>query len=271
MTYAPSASKVEAPSTWAALLVEAIEKPGTIAECYSMFHEYSFGNQMLAYCQIKSRGLPMGPIAAFNKWKSLGRFVKKGEKALVLCMPIFKKAEDGNKDSVFFIYKKNWFTLAQTEGENEYVAPAPVGGWDAERALATLGIEKIPFAMMDGNCQGYAAAGKVAINPLAAHPHRTLVHEMAHAIMHQKPGAEMSVDGLVLGREFKEVEAESVAYIISESLGFGSPEESRGYIQLWLKAMGADRIDEKSAQRIFRAADKILRAGFPPKEEEKGE
>lgn len=263
MSYAPAA-KVDAPAAWNTLLIEAIEKPGTLAECYQMFHDYSYGNQMLAYFQIKAKGLPIGPVASFNAWKALGRFVKKGEKAIVLCMPIIKKDDAGNVNGIFFIYKRNWFCLAQTEGA-EYQMPPAINGWDVQKALDTLGIAQIPFAMMDGNCQGYASHGKVAINPIAAHPARTLVHEMAHVLMHQRAGEADSIDGTTLGREFKEVEAEAVAYIIGETLGFGTPEESRGYLQHWLKNMGADRIDDKAAQRIFRAADKILKAGMPEK------
>ncbi len=44
---------------------------------------------------------------------------------------------------------------------------------------------------------------------------------------------------------------------------------ARGYIQTWLyRGIGynADAIPEKSAQKIFRAADQILRAGRPTKE-----
>ena len=33
---------------WSALLVEAVNKPGTIMKAYSAFHNYSLGNQLLA-------------------------------------------------------------------------------------------------------------------------------------------------------------------------------------------------------------------------------
>jgi len=34
--------------SWAALLDEAVKKPGFIHEAYSRFHNYSLGNQLLA-------------------------------------------------------------------------------------------------------------------------------------------------------------------------------------------------------------------------------
>ena len=57
----------------------------------------------------------------------------------------------------------------------------------------------------------------------------------------------------------REVEAEAVALLVCESLGLGCAEYCRGYIQGWLEG---DVIPEKSAQRIFGAADRILKAGL---------
>jgi len=38
---------------WAALLDEAVKKPGYIHEAYSRFHNYSLGNQLLALFQAR--------------------------------------------------------------------------------------------------------------------------------------------------------------------------------------------------------------------------
>ena len=61
----------------------------------------------------------------------------------------------------------------------------------------------------------------------------------------------------------REVEAESVALLCCEALNLEGAEYCRGYIQNWLRPSigNADVIPEKSAQKIFRAADQILRAG----------
>jgi hypothetical protein len=55
-----------------------------------------------------------------------------------------------------------------------------------------------------------------------------------------------------------EVEAKAVAMLCCASLGLSGIEYSRGYIQSWAEG---GPLKEKSAQRIFAAADKILRAG----------
>src|SRR5436189_5943038 len=77
------------------LLNEAVTKPGTLMKAYSLFWHYSLGNQILALVQGDQRGIPLGPIASFNRWKEVGRHVKRGEKAIELCMPVTCKHRQG--------------------------------------------------------------------------------------------------------------------------------------------------------------------------------
>ena len=53
-------------------------------------------------------------------------------------------------------------------------------------------------------------------------------------------------------------EAESVAFLVRSIIGLDNLSDSRGYIQGWLQG---DSIPEKSAQKIFRVADQVLKAG----------
>ncbi len=248
------------------LLEEAVSKPGTLMKAYSLFWNYSLGNQILALIQANQRGIPLGPIASFNRWKELGRHVKRGEKAIELCMPITMKrtvkeqgtdGTDVESELTFkrFVFKRNWFMLSQTDGA-EYDMPA-IPTWDRARALNTLNVEEIPFEMLNGNCQGYAKARQIAINPVAEMPAKTTFHELAHIELGHT--SEAVHDSETLPRSLKEVEAESVALLCLESLGMNGAEYCRGYIQNWLS--GAT-IPERSAQRIFAAADKILKAGI---------
>src|ERR1700722_12680458 len=73
---------------WTQLLMNAVEQPGVISTAYSRFWNYSVGNQILAMFQCLDRGIEPGPIHTFKGWRDLGRHVNKGQKALVLCMPI---------------------------------------------------------------------------------------------------------------------------------------------------------------------------------------
>lgn len=248
------------------LLEEAVSTPGVLMQAYSLSYQYSLGNQILALIQANRRGIPLGPIASFNRWKELGRHVKRGEKAIELCMPVTCKrtvteqGEDGTDvetQVVFkrFVFRRNWFMLAQTDGQP--YQPAAVPTWDGARALSTLSVEEIPFEMMNGNCQGYATGRQTAINPLAQMPAKTTLHELAHIELGHT--TEAMHDSESLPRNLKEVEAEGVALLCLESLGMDGAEYCRGYIQSWL---AGETIPERSAQRIFSTADKILKAGI---------
>lgn len=242
-------------------LEEVLNKPGIISDCYSVFHRYSVGNWFLAHGQLHDRGYKLSPIATFKKWKELGRKVKKGEKALTLALPVTikEKDADGNETGkVFRIFKyvPRWFSLDQTEGE-EYKPETTDIDWDKSKALKELGISQEKFAHADGNCQGYAYDATVAVNPLAKYKTKTLFHELAHVVLgHTKSGK--FADNENTERNIKEVEAESVAYILCKILNLPGDAESRGYVQHWLSN---DKIDNKSSQKIFGAVDKILRAG----------
>src|SRR5246127_1123770 len=251
------------------LLEEAVTKAGTLMKAYSLFWNYSLGNQILALIQANRRGITLGPIASFNRWKELGRYVKKGQKAIELCMPVTCKrtvkeeGSDGNEaetEITFkrFVFRRNWFMLSQTDGAAYQMPTVPA--WDRARALQTLNVEEIPFEMLNGNCQGYPKGRQIAINPLAQLPIKTTLHELAHIELGHT--SEAIHDSETTPRSLKEVEAESVALLCLESLGMDGAEFCRGYIQNWLSG---STIPERSAQKIFAAADRILKAGIEQK------
>lgn len=62
-------------------------------------------------------------------------------------------------------------------------------------------------------------------------------------------------------KNLREVEAEAVALLCCEALALEGAEFCRGYIQEWLKRSSDSVIPEKSAQKILKAADQILKAG----------
>lgn len=257
------------------LLSRALIEPGVVSRAYSAFHGYSVGNQILAFVQCAERGIAPGPIATFMGWKDKGRYVRKGEKAIVLCMPVTCKRKanaDRPADSTEpdadpqaetftrFVYRPHWFVLSQTDGAD--VAPTPIPDWDAARALAALGIVEEPFAETDGNCQGYARQRTIAVSPVAELPHKTRFHELAHVVLGHTSESEAGwSDSELTPRSLREVEAEAVALVCLEALGLPGAEHCRGYIQYWNARRAAEPIPERSAQRIFKAADQILKAG----------
>jgi antirestriction protein ArdC len=104
---------------------------------------------------------------------------------------------------------------------------------------------------------GYAKKRSIAISPLAFAPFKTLFHELAHVTLGHTAELDF-LDSESTPKSLREVEAESVTLILCESLNLPGAHFARGYIQSWL---AGDVIPEKSAQKIFRAADRILKAG----------
>lgn len=246
------------------LLKQAVSEPGILSNAYKAFHNYSIGNQLAAITQCMSRGINPAPISTYKGWVEKGRNVKKGEKAIALCMPVTCKGEKENKQTgqaeefsfSRFIWRNNWFVLTQTDGV-DYVNEEKTPSWLAETALSTLDITQTAFTQINGNCQGYASGRTIAINPIAVYPHKTRFHEIAHIVLGHTVEHTMT-DSETTPRDIREVEAESVAYILCSILGLSGLEESRGYIQHWLDSA---EVTEKSAQKIFSTADKILKAG----------
>lgn len=267
----PQAADRSSGLDWRALLHEAVHTPGVIAAAYRAFWNYSLGNQLLAWIECKRRSLPPGPIHTFRGWQRLNRFVRKGENAISLVMPVTIKRKRDEKRGAstpvsterevitrrIFVLRPNWFVLSQTDGE-EY-QPVELATWSESTALTLLGITRKSFTLADGNAQGYAYARVVAVSPIAFAPWRTLFHELGHVILGHTDLDGRLVDGESIDRSIREVEAECVAMICCDALGLPGAEHSRGYVQHWLA--GREEIPEKSIQRIFHAADVLLRAG----------
>jgi hypothetical protein len=266
---APAVSVAPRPD-FAALLADAIRTPGRVHAAYTAFHGYSASNQMLALIQCLERGLQPGPMTTFPGWKTKGRHVTRGARALSLWQPVTvarrpataegpepRDDDDAEPERVTrFLFRPRWFVLAQTEGAD--VEAEPVPGWDRARALAALDVREIPFDLPDGNAQGFARGRAIAVSPVAALPAKTTFHELAHVRLGHTADGE-AADGADLPRTLREVEAEGVALLCLESLDLPGAEYARGYMQRWLGA--GEGIPETSARRIFKATDAILRAG----------
>jgi hypothetical protein len=273
MRTSDASSASSPPLEWSTLLADAVSRPGVIHDAYGRFWHYSTGNQLLAWFQCHARNLELGPINTFAGWLECGRHVKKGERALTLCMPVTGKRKpvepaDASPDEAAavtkvtytrFVYRTRWFVLSQTEGDD--YTPPPLPDWDEARALSSLDVTRVPFAHPDGNCQGFARGRSVAVSPIAFAPYRTLFHELAHVLLGHTAEHGDLADTDHTPRDLGEVEAEAVALICAESLGLGGSEYSRGYLQHWLK--GRNAIPEQSAHRAFKVADQILKSGHP--------
>lgn len=249
------------------LLSEILTKKGTVSECFRMFHNYSVNNQFLLYWQMYCKGKQISPVNSYDRWKALGRQVRKGETGMFLWRPISTsmkvKDKETNEEKTVSILKgfkfiKGAFSYDQTDaiqGKDYKATDFQVPNFDFNKVYDFYGITLVPFEKINGNVQGYADTEKrtLAINPVAEEPEMTILHEIAHVALKH-----FEVD---YSRDLKELEAEAVAYIVGSVLGLSEKnlEHSRGYIQGWFKG---NEIPEKHAKNIMSKAQKILELGM---------
>jgi glutamate mutase epsilon subunit len=69
----------------------------TFLKAMARFHRYSFHN----VCLIASQRPTATRVAGFNAWRSLNRFVRKGEKGIVILAPIVvrRRTDDADDDA----------------------------------------------------------------------------------------------------------------------------------------------------------------------------
>jgi IrrE N-terminal-like domain len=146
--------------------------------------------------------------------------------------------------------------LAQTDGESLPEQPTPT--WDRDKVLESLNVTEAPFDVLNGNVMGFARGRSIAISPLNPLPHKTTFHELAHVLLGHTTEGEQN-DGELTPRNLRECEAEAVALLCCAALELPGVEFSRGYIQNWWGH--GNSIPEKSAQRVLKVADQILKAG----------
>jgi hypothetical protein len=119
-------------------------------------------------------------------------------------------------------------------------------------------VTEVAFDTTDGNVLGFARGRSIAVSPLNPMPFKTTVHELAHVLLgHTTEGDQ--ADSEHTPRNLKECEAEAVALLCCAALDLPGVECCRGYIQSWW-GLG-NPIPERSAQRVLKVADQILKAG----------
>lgn len=210
------------------------------------FHNYSFNNSLLIYYQSKKLGFTASMVKGFQTWKKDGRFVKKGAKAIQIFAPCPVKYntevenENGTKEEKeveYLSFKPTYvFDISQTEGaEVPHITSPLLEKVEGFENLMSLLIELAPcgvkFENIDiPNTYGYYdiennyIAVKNGIGETQAV--KTLIHEISHAVMHNR-----KIQGLEnITKEDREIQAESVAYIISSYLGLETSDYSFGYV-----------------------------------------
>ena len=224
------------------------------------FRRYSWGNVML----IASQKPNATHVAGFHAWHKLGRFVKKGEKGILILAPIIRKEAENNRatepdeSSTAVGFRAAYvFDISQTDGQ-----PLPeigsVNGDPREyherlaKFIADQGIT-LEHSQDIAPARGTSSGGKITLLPgqSPAEEFATLSHEVAHELMHRNERRSTT------SKRIRETEAEAVSFVVCNAIGLETGSAARDYIGLY----GGDaKLLGESLEYVQRTATQILNA-----------
>jgi len=252
----------------------------------SQFHRYSFGNSLLIMLQDPQAT----HVAGYQAFKAMGRQVRRGETGIKVLAPITRReprldyAGQPVRDDLGRVLHRTHvvatrpvtvFDVRQTDGPplpdpkigeaTLLTGQAPSGLWGRlQDLLGERGFDVRRGADLGGP-NGYTDLGRrlvmVRDDVDDAQAVKTLAHEAGHVILHpDQQGRDC--------RGIIEVEAESVAYMVTSAHGLDSSQYTFNYVAGWaLNAVTEDRdladILRSTGQRVIGAADLILQATQP--------
>jgi len=236
----------------------------------SRFHGYSFNNVALIMTQRPDSTI----VAGFQTWKSMERFVKKGETGIRIMVPYKAKIEKDDDDPLYVVRGfgiGTVFDISQTDGKSLPEGPAvkePEGEHEeAERiknALTRHALAEGVTIVRDhtSNQRGYWHPTRREIGIRAdltgISEAKTTAHEVAHFLADHRGN---------LAREDAENVAESAAYVTLMHRGIDTSEYSFGYIAGWAKDMAVFRRNLGEVQKISHRMIGIVGDDCPPSEE----
>lgn len=237
----------------------------------SKFHNYSYRNSLL----IESERPESSRVAGLVTWKNeFGRMVNKGEKGIPILAPTTYKTtiekipmgKDGlplldetdrivvNKDEVIVpsfrvVYV---FDISQTSGPPlPKITNVLEGNVENSRKLLDGILKqtdfKVAFAPMEkanGSCNPMLKKIVIKEGMSESQTIKTAIHEVAHSLLHSDREARKEMD-----KETVEVQAESVAYVVSNYFGLDTADYSFGYIVGW--SSGKDMPELKKSLNII--------------------
>ena len=254
------------------------------------FHHYSFGNALLIIFQCPHAS----QVAGFGTWKQLGRHVKSKETGIQILAPCGFRATlerekidpqtgqtlygpDGQpltekvKTSPNRFKIVHVFDLSQTEGrELPQIGVSELSGdvadyasiYDRLTALSPMPVVQEDFQR---TAKGYTSfvENRVVIRPGMSQVQtiKTLVHEIAHAKRHRP--ADLLAPQTPAERRRKEVEAESIAYVVCQYFGIDTSDYSLAYVAGWSKGKELAEL-KASLDVIHSTAGEIIDAISPP-------
>ncbi len=214
------------------------------------FHRYSLRNAML----IQAQRPDATRVAGFGTWKKLRRFVKKGEKGIVIVSPIVAaNDDDADCDEVRGFRAAHVFDILQTDGEplpeTECVTGDPGEATNLLKSFAGRRGIDVQHSPLLGTADGASNGGRIELREglEPAKEFAVLAHELAHELLHRGPERpDLTV---------RETEAEAVAFSVSHAIGLDTGSSATDYIQLY---RGDKETLLGSLERVHDVASELL-------------
>ncbi len=263
------------------------EKYKNYLSTMSKFHNYSFNNTLLIALQRPDASL----VAGYQAWqKNFNRHVKRGEKGIRILAPApYKIKEERDKlDPVtgeVMLDKDGTpqteevevkipafravsvFDVSQTDGEplpeleTKELLSTVEGYEDFIKAVTYVAPAPIGFEDIPGDSKGYfnIEENRIAVQEGMSESQtlKTMVHETAHSMLHNKEVNREDILAPAKDRNTKEIEAESIAFTVCRHFGIDTSEYSFSYIAGW--SSGRDMKELKSSlDTIRRTASELI-------------
>ncbi|MFS9052194.1 PBECR4 domain-containing protein [Streptococcus anginosus] len=216
----------------------------------SQFNQYSSRNLRLILAQKPDASY----LAPYNTWRRFDRYVKRGEKALSVIIPVtyVKKDQQGQpildkngrpETGMTFRLKPTTFDVSQTEGK-EMPKAAEVkeqltdldyaNFYRALMSIAKTNDVSVRFEEMENSRQGYYSPleNQIVLRSNDMNKSqiiKTFIHETAHSELHHANNPQREQ----LTRSTAELQAESVAYVVASYYGIDTSEYSFNYLAGW--------------------------------------
>jgi len=249
-------------------------------------------------------------VAGYRTWQALGRQVTRGQRGHTILAPrtrTVREVLDGagarreldrgeqprpgetqaTRRPVVGWTTTTVFSMSQTDGADLALPPeprlltgqAPPGLWEALAAqIAAAGyvLSDAPDAAALGGANGVTnfttrtVQVRADMDPVARV--KTAIHELAHVLMHAPGADDVDLAQGDLHRGVREVEAESVAFLIGAAHGMDTTAYTLPYVAGWAGGTDPAATVRATAERVVRTARGVLDAlgtdhglgGHPP-------
>jgi antirestriction protein ArdC len=226
----------------------------------AFFRRYSFTNTLFIVMQKPSATR----VAGLKTWNRLGRYVKKGEKGIMIFAPMFGKQKrqelsDGEQDLVeegdqideidgtrLVGFKAVYvYDIEQTDGaeltcdalqaSTDFTVSAGLDVRSLFQWILRVSPVPVKFGAISGSCRGYydVLADEIVLadSLTDVEKPKTLIHEIAHKLALSGKEHDMSLDD----RPRAEVIAEGAAFVVCSHLGIDTGACSFSYVASWGK------------------------------------